>query len=180
VKWLLVLLLPAYRYLDIVRWWLSALLNPRHRTFMSFSRNLLFLALNLAELSLVTAILLVSTQPLAARWDSWLDAGFLTLQLSLPERGSTLHSIAQLMGAGGSLLLLVAALAVVITGIAEKFVEGRWTGPAGALEKADKRTLPDSKRRHVDPAIERLGWARRYRRPRGWAPVQRRSDRSSP
>lgn len=60
VRWLLVVA-PLYRLADVVRWWLDLLLDRRHYMVLAFERNLLFLGLNLVELTLVGAILLRAT-----------------------------------------------------------------------------------------------------------------------
>ena len=60
------------------------LLDRRHNVFAGFERNMLFLILNLGELTLLTAILFRAFEDFRSPFDAWASGLFATTLVQLP------------------------------------------------------------------------------------------------
>jgi hypothetical protein len=135
---------PVVASIEIVRWWLSVILNRAHYLFLSFERNLLYLVVNLSEIALAGAVLLRLTSKSDGAAEALFAAFFLTLQLSNGPQGPVIHDLAQMFIAGCSLVLLAGGLAILLGGLASSFREGEYEGP-WPLPRRGASGVPPSK-----------------------------------
>jgi hypothetical protein len=132
-RWLIVLV-PAYRLLEILRWWLSLIFNRRHYMVLSSERNLIFLALNLLETVFVGAILFRATGVASSLSGCWYASFFLVTQLNLPGAATFWQQASKALIEIASLTLLLGGLSALIALVGGKLREGEWRGPT---ERAD-------------------------------------------
>jgi hypothetical protein len=130
--WLLLAIVPAWRWLEIVVWWVKLLLDRSHTNILSAERNLLFLWAD--AFAVVTATFAIwrtaeSTRPQL----SWVDA-LATFTLNGPPRGlhGRLGEVVAVASAGSGLVLVGAGLALlvgIVGGKRVREVPGPYTGP---------------------------------------------------
>jgi hypothetical protein len=128
--WLLIVLLPALRLFDLVRWYADLLLDRGHHSLVSSERSLFFVFLNLIEITLIAAIWLRAGQPDGSGSSALYDSFLLVTQLDAP------HGLAGLWVKLGivaveaaALVLLAGGVALLVAEIGEKLrVTGEWQG----------------------------------------------------
>jgi hypothetical protein len=130
--WLLLAIVPVWRWLEILVWWVKLLLDRTHTNILSAERNLLFLWAD--AFAVVTASFAIwraaeSTRPSA----SWVDA-LATFTLNGPPSGlhDRLGEVVAIASAGSGLVLVGAGLALLIGIVGGKRVRevpGVYTGP---------------------------------------------------
>ena len=131
-RWLIVLLpvlVPVYRLLDILRWWLSFIFDRRHNLVVAWERNLIFLALNLLEIVFVGAILFRATGVASSLSGCWYKSFFLVTQLNLPVGTTFWQQASMTLVEISSLVLLLGGLSALIDSVGRKLREGAWSGP---------------------------------------------------
>lgn len=130
-----------YRLWDIVRWWVGFLIDRRHYAVLSRERNVLFLAINFTELTLIGAVLLRAADPEASSTQRWFDAFFLVTQLALPDGDPNLWEKSTFVALElSALLLFLWGLAALISLVGGKLQEQAWGGPRGG---SGELVLPD-------------------------------------
>ena len=95
--WVLVpvLVVAAWRYLDIVLWYLGLLLNARHTRFAPVERNVLLLMVDLITVVFIAAILLRATDTSRSFDTAWFDGFFLVTLTDVPARLDVGDGLAQ-------------------------------------------------------------------------------------
>jgi len=121
--------LPIWCISEVMRWWLSVLLNRHHNLFASLERNLIYVFVNLAEVFLAGAVLLRMASPGHPARRALFDSFFLSTQLNTARQASLLHDAAQVLTVSASLVLLAGGLAVLIGGKASYYYEDEHEGP---------------------------------------------------
>lgn len=123
----IVVLIPAYRAFDLLRWSAGFLLDKNHSHVLSPERNLVFSVLNLAETMLIGAIWLRAAGG-ESTVGTALFAGFtLVTQLSLPDADTGWAKLAIAVTELLALVLLLGGVAVLISEVQEKvYSSGKW------------------------------------------------------
>jgi hypothetical protein len=128
-----VLLIAAWRYLDLTLWYLGLLINSRHTRFAPVESNVLFLILDLLTIVFVGAILLRMTSSAYSIDGGWFSAFFLTTLTEIPPRLDFWDGVSQVMVASAGLLLLAGGLTVVLSVVSKRLSnEGDHVGPSHA------------------------------------------------
>jgi hypothetical protein len=121
-------LVPVYRLLDILRWWLDLIFDRRHYLVVARERNLIFLALNLLEIVFVGAILFRATGVSGSVSGCWYASFFLVTQLNLPEGTTFWQQASKALVETSSLVLLLGGLSALVDLVGSKLREGPWGG----------------------------------------------------
>jgi hypothetical protein len=121
--WIFVIGIPAYRLLDIFRWWASLLLDKRHFQMVSAQRLLLFAFANLGETALIAAIWLRATNLAHARGEAWFQSFSLVTQLDRPLATTTWQIVAVVLTEITALLLLLGGIATIIALVPKRLRE---------------------------------------------------------
>lgn len=119
-----------WRMFDLLRWYADLLLDKAHSHWLSNERNLLFVALNLAETALIGAIWLKaageSPSALGALYESF---GVVTQLGDLSVGGGAAPKIGLALTEITALVLLVGGVAILVGEVQEKLrTTGRWWG----------------------------------------------------
>jgi hypothetical protein len=122
-------LVAGYRLLDIVRWWLSLLLDPGHHLVAPAERSLLFAVLNLGETALIGGIWLQATDQSRTAGGALFQAFSLVTQLQLAPATTTWAKAAVASAEVTALVILLGGIAVLVTVISRKIRQGPWAGP---------------------------------------------------
>jgi hypothetical protein len=123
--------LAAYRMFDILRWWADFLLDRRHWAVVSGERNLVFVVMNAAEVTLIGAIWLFASGEFNHPGQAAYAAFLLVTQLDRPEAVTTISKVVVVVTEVASLVLLLGGLTVVIGEVQEKVkATTEWRGEA--------------------------------------------------
>jgi len=133
--WLLLAVPGAWRWLEVLVWWVKLLLDRTHTNILAAERNLMFLAVDAAVVIAASTVIWRTSG-----WGksvSWVDA-FATFSLNGPPpatQGAGPELLAGLLALTG-LLLLGGGLALLIgiVGTRVKVVPEQYTGPRGSSE----------------------------------------------
>jgi hypothetical protein len=129
--WLLLAVVPAWRWLEVAVWWVKLLLDRTHTNILAAERNLLFLLADAT--AVVTASFVVwrsaeATQPAL----SWADAlAVFTLNGAPPGLRGQLGEVVAIASAASGLILVGAGLALLVNLVGKRIreVPGVYTGP---------------------------------------------------
>jgi hypothetical protein len=132
----IVVLIPAYRAFDLLRWSADFLLDRNHYHVVSPERNLVFSVLNLAETMLIGAIWLRAAGGESTVGTALFSGFTLVTQLSLPDARTGWAKLAIAVTEVEALVLLLGGVAVLISEVQEKvYSSGEWRArPAGRDE----------------------------------------------
>lgn len=121
--------IAGYRLLlDVLRWWLDLLLDPRHYALVSGERNLFFAGLNLVEAALVCAIWLRAAGQARTVGAAAYDGFLLVTQLASPTAATDWAKVGVALVESTALVILVGGLAVVIAAVEKNIhATGVWT-----------------------------------------------------
>jgi hypothetical protein len=128
---ILFVVLAGYRMFDIVRWWADFLLDRRHWEVVSGERNLVFVVMNAAEVTLIGAIWLFASGEFNHPGQAAYAAFLLVTQLDRPQAVTTISRVVVVVTEVASLVLLLGGLTVVI-GVVQGKVKAtdEWRGEA--------------------------------------------------
>ena len=119
----------VWRLYDIARWWTDFVVDRRHQLVVSRERNLIFLGLNLIELTFIGAILFRATGISGSASHAWFDSFFEITQLSYPAGTHLTALFAKAVVEATLLVLILGGLAALVDAVSEKIIEGPWEGP---------------------------------------------------
>jgi hypothetical protein len=125
----IVVVLAAYRGFDITRWWIDFLLDRKHWAVVSAERNLVFVAVNLAEVAIIGAIWLRAADAASTAGTAMFQGFTLVTQLGYPQADTAWSKIAIAVTEFMALLLLFGGVTSLLAVVADKIRQsGTWQG----------------------------------------------------
>jgi hypothetical protein len=125
-----VVVVPAWRMLDLLRWYADLLVDRAHSHLMSTERNLVFVLLNLIEVTLICGIWLRASTPQPTTGSALFDSFGMTSQVGgLPDAGGAATHAGIAMAEITALVLLIGGVAILVGEVQEKIrATGGWWG----------------------------------------------------